>query len=190
MSFAKLDRDRIVQEALALMKEDGLAQVSLRRLSVRLGVSVSSLYWHVEDKDALFASMSHRIYLSCVEAVPEAGTWDAWLRGFARALWQAQSRMPDARQLIAMTGRSGHMKSERAETRIRILALLEGKGLPPEIAAMAYKSTHALVTGWTLLASSTSAYEPADQADFERAFDLLVEGIAARVTGARGASAG
>jgi TetR/AcrR family tetracycline transcriptional repressor len=182
MSFAKLDRDRILGEALTLMQEEGLPQVSLRKLSVRLGVSVSSLYWHVEDKDALFALMSHFIYRSCVEAVPETGTWQDWLRGFARALWQAQSRMPDTRQLIAMTGRSGHMRRERSETRLRILTLLEGKGLPPEMAAMAYKSTHALVTGWTLLASSTSAYEPADQADFEKAFDLLIEGIAAQVT--------
>lgn len=181
MPFAKLDRDQIVSAALAMMEEEGLAQVSLRKVALRLDVSVSSLYWHVADKDALFAMMSHAIYVSCVEAVPEAGAWDVWLRGFGRVLWQTQSRLPDTRQLIAMTGKNRYLKDERAETRGRVLALLAEKGLPPEVATLAYKSTHALVTGWTMLASATSAIDPEDQADFERAFDLLVEGVAARL---------
>jgi len=62
MSFAKLDRDQIIQEAVALLKEEGLDAVSLRRIAARLGVSVSSLYWHINNKESLSALMSAAIF--------------------------------------------------------------------------------------------------------------------------------
>lgn len=42
---------RIVDAAVALLDEDGLEKLSMRRLAQHLGVAAPSLYWHVSTKD-------------------------------------------------------------------------------------------------------------------------------------------
>jgi TetR/AcrR family tetracycline transcriptional repressor len=178
MSFAKLDQDRIVGEALALLGDEGLAQVSLRKVAARLGVGVSSLYWHVEDKSALYRLMSARVFLSCVEAVPPSATWQAWLRGFGLAVWHAQVTTRDAHRLIA---HSSVADGARRAFRGDIIATLEGLGLAGDVAGPAQQSVQALVTGWTTLAPLLS--ESSDLEMFEQALDVLIAGWGARVSG-------
>src|SRR5215469_6392403 len=58
---APLDRERLVDEALALLDEVGLDDLSMRRLAERLGVTAASLYWYVRDKDELLALLADAI---------------------------------------------------------------------------------------------------------------------------------
>jgi AcrR family transcriptional regulator len=46
-----LTRQRIVEEAVALLDEQGIEGLTMRRLAERLGSGVTTLYWHVENKD-------------------------------------------------------------------------------------------------------------------------------------------
>ncbi|WP_233509870.1 TetR/AcrR family transcriptional regulator C-terminal domain-containing protein [Actinomadura craniellae] len=46
-----LSRERIVAEAIALLDEEGLARLTMRRLAERLGTGSTTLYWHVKTKD-------------------------------------------------------------------------------------------------------------------------------------------
>lgn len=46
-----LTRTRIVEEAVALLDEDGLGRLTMRRLAERLGTGSTTLYWHVDTKD-------------------------------------------------------------------------------------------------------------------------------------------
>ncbi len=46
-----LNRDRIVRAAVALLDEDGVERLTMRRLAERLGAGPASLYWHVQTKD-------------------------------------------------------------------------------------------------------------------------------------------
>jgi TetR/AcrR family tetracycline transcriptional repressor len=175
MSFSKLDQDRIVGEALALLGEEGLAQVSLRKVAQRLDVGVSSLYWHVRDKAALYRLMSARVFRSCVDAVPATPTWQEWLREFGLALWHAQITVRDAHQLIAQSSLDDGL---RHRVRDEIIATLGGLGLVPAIAAPAQRSVQSLVTGWTTLKSLQDDNE--DQPMFEDALDALITGWDAR----------
>ena len=176
MSFSKLTRDGIVGEALALLEKDGLQGVTLRKVAARLDVSVSSLYWHVRDRDALYRLLSERIFRSCLEAVPASTSWPQWLRGFGLALWQAQCAIPDTQTLIVQRRTDGEV---RHAVRAEILAALETLGLPRAIGDVAQRSVQALVTGWTAL--SPAGGDHADQADrlIERALDLLIAGVEA-----------
>jgi TetR/AcrR family tetracycline transcriptional repressor len=175
MSFAKLDQDRIVAEALALLGEEGLAQVSLRKVAARLGVGVSSLYWHVEDKNALYRLMSARVFRSCVEAVPPSADWQAWLRAFGLAVWHAQVTTRDAHRLIA---HAAVADGPRHEFRSRIIGTLEALGLDPHLAGPAQQSVQALVTGWTTLVPLQSARSDLEM--LEQALDALIAGWDAR----------
>ena len=55
---APLSRDRIVAEARVQLSEEGLEQMSLRRLANRLGVTAPALYAYVTDKQDLLAAVA------------------------------------------------------------------------------------------------------------------------------------
>ncbi|GAA4386598.1 TetR/AcrR family transcriptional regulator [Tsukamurella soli] len=59
--MARLTRDTIVTEAIALADAGGLDGVSMRKIADALGAGVMSLYRHVPDKDALLAEMASAI---------------------------------------------------------------------------------------------------------------------------------
>jgi AcrR family transcriptional regulator len=48
-----LSRERIVATALALIDDEGLDALTMRKLAARLKVSGQALYWHFQDKDDL-----------------------------------------------------------------------------------------------------------------------------------------
>jgi predicted RNase H-like nuclease len=57
-----LSRARVVDEAMALADEHGLAALSMRALAGRLGVEAMSLYHHVAGKEALLDSMVDAVF--------------------------------------------------------------------------------------------------------------------------------
>ncbi|PXX61789.1 TetR family transcriptional regulator [Nocardia tenerifensis] len=46
-----LTRERIVEAAIALLDEEGLERLTMRRLAERLGTGSTTLYWHLDTKD-------------------------------------------------------------------------------------------------------------------------------------------
>src|SRR5260370_19462108 len=58
---AGLSRGRLVAEALALVQEEGLDALSMRRLADRLNVKAASLYWHVRDRRELLELLAEAI---------------------------------------------------------------------------------------------------------------------------------
>jgi AcrR family transcriptional regulator len=88
-------RDDICTAALALVDEEGLEALSMRRLGARLGIEAMSLYHHVRDKADLLDAL-HAAVLGKLE--PEGVKGDAWrplLGGLARALRSALLRHPN-----------------------------------------------------------------------------------------------
>jgi TetR/AcrR family tetracycline transcriptional repressor len=57
----KIDRDRIVDEALKLLNEVGLDALSTRALAQRLAIRQPALYWHFKSKRALIEAMNKEI---------------------------------------------------------------------------------------------------------------------------------
>ena len=175
MSFSKLDRDSIVREGLALLAEEGLAQVTLRRLAGRLGVQVSSLYWHVEDRAALLSLMSESLLRSTFAAVPDASDWCGWLRNLGLALHVLQRTVRDSSQLIVSTAFSPEVKRELADI---VIGRLDRFGLDRDFAAVAQLSVQALVTGWTTLRRAPFDDAAAEAAEFDLALAALLDGWA------------
>lgn len=86
---AVLGRERILQAALALIDEKGLATFNIRALATALGVYPAAIYWHVPSRDALVAGAIALALDSVGRNLPE-GTWQlrlaALMRGFRDAL--------------------------------------------------------------------------------------------------------
>ena len=58
----RLTPERIVNAGIALVDEEGLEALSMRKLARRLGVEAMSLYHHVRSKEALLDLMVDRIF--------------------------------------------------------------------------------------------------------------------------------
>jgi TetR/AcrR family tetracycline transcriptional repressor len=64
---SKLDREAVIDAALALADEEGLDSVSFRRLAEQFAVTPMALYWHFEDKEALLAALADRLWVQAAD---------------------------------------------------------------------------------------------------------------------------
>lgn len=103
----RLDLDDIVAAAIELADEDGLDELSIRRLADRLGVGAMTLYGYVHAKSDLLDLMHDRIVGERghvrLRALPGDAPWRRRLEAVARDRWDLHrdhewfSRMPVSR---------------------------------------------------------------------------------------------
>ncbi len=64
-----LNRDAVIQAALAMLDAVGVDGLSMRALADRLGVKAASLYWHLRDKDQLLELVAEAVLDGVVVSV-------------------------------------------------------------------------------------------------------------------------
>ena len=70
----RLDRAKVLAEAIFLANAEGLDALSMRALATRMGVVPMALYKHVADKDDLIGGMVDAVVASYPDP-PAAGSW-------------------------------------------------------------------------------------------------------------------
>lgn len=65
-------RQSLIDAAIALISEDGISDLSLRRVARRVGVSHNAPYRHFEDKEALLAAVAEQGFQSLTVAMETA----------------------------------------------------------------------------------------------------------------------
>lgn len=101
----KVDRARIVEEALKLLNEVGVDALSTRLLAERLQVRQPALYWHFKNKRALLDAMNREILeRSHSNSLPRAGDdWRQYLTENTRSFRAALLAYRDAGRVHAGT---------------------------------------------------------------------------------------
>lgn len=97
--MAPLSRDQILDAALTLAEERGLAAVSMRGVAARLGVTPMALYRHVGDKQGLLDGLVERLLDELPMPDPTLG-WRNSLRALAEGTRELARRHPDAFLLL------------------------------------------------------------------------------------------
>ena len=169
MAKARISQALLVDEAIRLLEEGGLAAVSLHKIAASLGVRAPSLYKHVAGKSHLYSMMSAQLFSSCVEAVPDCRSWDNWLTAFAEILWDSQRRADGVLQLIAYHREKKGDRRGPAQLIQRLVTL----GVPPDDADALQDSVQAYITGWTMMHHSALGDT---RSNFRRGLDALLEG--------------
>ncbi|PXY31376.1 TetR/AcrR family transcriptional regulator C-terminal domain-containing protein [Prauserella muralis] len=100
-----LSKAAIVDKALDLMEQSGLAAVSLRRIATELGVSAPTLYWYIANKRELLDAVAEHLLRRGAAGVAtrpaEGQPWWEWLRERARTMFEAMVSVRDAPQVVA-----------------------------------------------------------------------------------------
>ncbi|MET8837127.1 TetR/AcrR family transcriptional regulator C-terminal domain-containing protein [Micromonospora sp. NPDC004540] len=92
---ALLNRDRIVETALALIDADGLGALSTRRLAAALGVQGPSLYNHFATKDEILDAVADSVTATVDVSVFDRHDWVEALRRWARSYRAALAAHPN-----------------------------------------------------------------------------------------------
>jgi AcrR family transcriptional regulator len=97
---AQLSREAIVEAALALIDDQGLDALTMRRLGAELGVEAMALYTHVRNKDDLLTAVGERIVGEFTPAPVEPDDWRGRIRASVMAWADLQIRHPQAFPLV------------------------------------------------------------------------------------------
>jgi TetR/AcrR family tetracycline transcriptional repressor len=140
-----LTRERLVEAALELIKEEGLEGLSMRALADRLEVKAASLYWHVRDRRELLELLAESILESVRQPRGGAG-WRKAVVDIAAALGQRVSTQKDANRILLEVPES----LQASDTFAQLKRNLESAGLQPaEAGEVALMVMVHVVTGRT-----------------------------------------
>src|SRR5918997_488300 len=95
----RLNRDRVLQAAVALADSGGIESLSMRRLGEELGVEAMSLYTHVASKDDLLDGMTDAVFAE-IELPNGDDDWRTAMRRRAISTRDVLARHPWATRLM------------------------------------------------------------------------------------------
>ncbi|MDE3073857.1 MAG: TetR/AcrR family transcriptional regulator C-terminal domain-containing protein [Chloroflexota bacterium] len=95
-----LNRRRVLDAARALVDREGVAELTIRRLGLELGVEGMSLYKHVADKDAVLDGIVELLWAEVPASPDPAADWRDALRELAQGLRDLVHRHPKAAPLL------------------------------------------------------------------------------------------
>lgn len=146
-----LTREAILREALAIVDEQGLGALSMRKLAAAVGVEAMSLYHHFPNKDRILGALVEFVIGEAALASPPPsadGDWRTMMREGIGLVRRATLAHPNVAPLL-MGAYQAPEPLAWVEGPLRILkdAGFEGRGL---VAAMHAISAYSF--GWMMLA--------------------------------------
>jgi AcrR family transcriptional regulator len=153
--YGRLNRERVLTTALALVDHEGLSALSMRRLGTELGVEAMALYRYAASKDALLDGLVEALYLELEERLAagtdEGADWRAGLHRIARATYDVCLAHPQAVPLIATRLLAVPLARRPAAVlrdHERVLALLRQAGFDEATASAVFRAFTAWLLGY------------------------------------------
>jgi len=185
-------RENVVAHAIAILDDQGLPGLTMRRLATTLEVQQSALYWHFASKQLLLAAMAEEILRRRPEPAPVGG-WDSVVTAQAEALRDSLLAYRDGAELVSTVYAFG-LGAE--DPHRRFASAVASAGAPARDADVAATVLLQFVLGFTfseqqhLHASSAGAIEGTPLPDgptspephpFQAGVVLILDGIRARL---------
>jgi AcrR family transcriptional regulator len=163
-----LSRERILAAALALVDDQGIDSLSMRKLGQSLGYEAMSLYNHVANKDDLLDGILDLVLAEMEPPDPEGGL--PAIRTSAVAAHEALARHPWAANLLTASGR---IRPARLRYMDALLGALRNAGFSAETTYHAYHALDAHIVGFSLWQTSHGQI-PAGVEDVREFIDRMV----------------
>lgn len=167
-----LTRERIITAALALIDEEGLDALSMRRLGRELGVDPMAVYYHVPNKDELVREVVRQAFAEL--RAPDASkttTWQQRVRDWANAYRALALAHPNL--VLRILSDATAVAIAAASVNESLYAALDASGLAPLDAVRGADVIVDFVHGVVLAEVSASTHDEAAIAAFQTALDAL-----------------
>jgi AcrR family transcriptional regulator len=153
-----LSRQRVLEAAIELADERGVAELTMRKLAKELGVEAMSLYNHVANKGDLLDGMIDLVFAEIDPPAP-GGDWKAELR--KRAVSTREALLRHRWAVGEMEGRTSHGPSN-LKVHDAVLGCLRAAGFPVEMTVHAYSVQDAYIYGFALQQTDMASRTPED----------------------------
>jgi AcrR family transcriptional regulator len=117
-------REDVVRAALQILDDDGLPDLTMRRLAAALDVQASALYWHFPNKQSLLAELADRIVAPATTPRAAAGS-SSNTRAEAASLRDALLAYRDGAEVVSSTLALG-LGSTAARDRLTAAIIADG----------------------------------------------------------------
>ena len=156
-----LNRRRIVQTALRIMDEEGLAAVTMRRVGRELGCEAMSLYNHVRDKDDILDGIAVEVLREF--RIPEAEEWDEAARLAAKEFRRLLLAHPGVMTLMTERDKP-FTDADSMRVYEYIMDLLRSAGLSVADTALAFHTFGGYILGSVTMELGIGVGGPSDPA--------------------------
>ena len=155
----ELSRKGVVEEAIRLADEQGLAAVTFRAVAERLGVHFTSIRHYVSTKEELLDAMADALLGDGAKLPRGDADWRQVFRTLGRGMRTVAERHPGAVAVLTQRAAAGPNALDVVET---CLAALERGGFTHRRAAMALAAFNSMVIGLTteVLGAAKAPDEP------------------------------
>ena len=136
-SGKNVDVPLILDAAAGMLEDAGISGFSMRRLADRLGVAVTSIYWHVGGRDKLFDRLVDRLTDEMSNLPADGDTPVACIAELARAQYRV---LIDRQHLLAVAQARCRARSLFQPVQQNLAAKLAELGITGDHAALALRS--------------------------------------------------
>jgi len=137
-----LAADEVVDAALAILADEGLAAVSMRNVGARLGTSPVPVYRRVGNKEALLAAMAERLMAGMAPEVDGGETWERYATRWATAVRARYAATAELRLVL------GNPRRPFVEASRPLVAVLREQGFEADEAVQACRLLLWAVSGF------------------------------------------
>jgi AcrR family transcriptional regulator len=168
----RLSLDRIVEDALQILDEEGTEALTMRRLAARLGVSTMSTYHHVSNRAELIEAIASHVLKRMVTPDP-ATPWDDAVRLMANSFRDLTEQHPALFRLILTNERPSALVDIANEVVRRLVAA----GFETRTAERTLRVMVRFLLG-SISAESQSAMPKSERdATFQFGLDVILSGV-------------
>ncbi|NUU22160.1 MAG: TetR family transcriptional regulator [Streptomycetaceae bacterium] len=159
----RVTRDAVLDTAMRLVMESGAEGLSMRKLAAELGVAVTSIYWHVGNRDALVDELVDRVLRDMGTIRVTGQTPVARIVSIARA---SRRMILDRPHLISLVRERGLDSLMMLPSRRALVREFAAAGLHGTRAALAVQSVQYQVAGFVMLERALPGH-PAEPAEVQ-----------------------
>ncbi|MFF8605427.1 TetR/AcrR family transcriptional regulator [Streptomyces sp. NPDC015346] len=148
MARTALTREEVLETAAALVKRHGPDALTMRRLAAELGTAVTSIYWHVGNRESLLDALVERTVADLATIAPRGRTPAARIVSVAHAL---RRELRDRPHLVAMVHERGLTERMFLPAQRALAQEVHAAGLRGARAAEVVRAVQFLVVGHVLV---------------------------------------
>ncbi len=124
----KINRDMVTRAGLKRLNEEGLQELTLRRLATELDVQAATIYWHFKSKEDLLDEMATTVLVEGADnLIPKRNSsdWKIWASTFGEGLRKTLLAYRDGARMVGGTRLTN---TEHLKTTERIGAQMVASG--------------------------------------------------------------
>ena len=146
---AGLHRDDVVDCALKLVQDGGAEALTMRKLAAELGVTATTIYWHVGSRDEVVIALIERLSERLAERPIGGSTPRERVMAAARHVWESALEHPEVMKLAHSVGGTSALEMH---LEIAMARELTAAGVVGDRARDALRSILICVGGFLVLA--------------------------------------